>query len=132
MYTWEGSGLSILWCPKTGTVAVSPHKTSSALVHLAGGLVGGLSSTPIQVPSLHLSRVFNLLGFAYLLWVREVVGGKGRLTSSLLTFLFFSHWAPPIMYNSWSSFQHCLVNQFPNRAAVRGYPGTIPKDLIFP
>lgn len=132
MYLWGGSGLSILSCPRTGTLAVSPHKASSALVHLDGGLWGALIHSHPSTKLVSDQRFQSLR--VHPLVVGQGSGGwEGEI--NFLTLGWgpnFSFFIAPQQLCSWPNFQHCLVNQFRNRAAARGYPGTVPKNLIFP
>lgn len=62
MYKWGESALRISrGVPGQGMMAISPHQANSAVVYLAGGLAEPLNHS-IQVPSMSLSKGFNLLG----------------------------------------------------------------------
>lgn len=113
-------------------MAVSPHKASSALVHLAGGLQGALIHSHPSTKLVSEQRFQSLR--VHPLVVDQGSGGwEGEIYFLTLGWSpDFSFFIAPEQLRRWPNCQHCLVNQFPNRVAARGYPGTIPKNLIFP
>lgn len=129
-YKWRGSELRVsCGVPGKGMMAYL-HTRLAAQWCIWLVTWQSLSSTPFK----YQACLWAMLSISWGLptsheWRHGHWEGETDILTWLVPWVFFLHWAPQL--RSWGSLQYCLVNQFTNRAAARGYPGWSSRICFF-